>query len=184
MFEPKTTALVLIDLQKGILARQGAPYSSSEVLTKCTHLADRFREAGATIVHVRVDIRQIQNLPVDEPMRPPGSPEPPESASELVLARGEKDLVITKHQWGAFYGTALDQQLRRRGIKTIILAGIATNFGVESTGRDAQERGYEIVFVEDAMTTVSAEHHEFATKHIFPRLGRVRSSEKVLEVLA
>ena len=44
------------------------------------------------------------------------------------------DIVITKRQWGAFHGTELDLQLRRRGIRGIVLGGIATNFGVEFTG--------------------------------------------------
>src|SRR3546814_10758135 len=52
------------------------------------------------------------------------------------------DLRITKHQWGAFYGTDLDLQLRRRRIETVVIGGIATNFGVESTARAAHEHGY------------------------------------------
>ncbi len=76
---------------------------------------------------------------------------------------GQEDLLITKRQWGAFHGTPLDQLLRRRGIKTIVMGGIATNFGVESTARAAIEQGYAVVFAEDAMTTMSAEMHQFAT---------------------
>ncbi|HXD01092.1 MAG TPA: isochorismatase family protein, partial [Verrucomicrobiae bacterium] len=94
------------------------------------------------------------------------------------------DLLITKHQWGAFYGTELDLQLRRRAVQTIVLGGIATNFGVESTARDAYERGYHQIFAEDAMTSVSAEAHEFVVKNIFPRLGQVRSTNDVLSALA
>ena len=90
---------------------------------------------------------------------------------------------MTKRQWGAFYGTDLDLQLRRRGVKTIVLCGIATNFGVESTARDAWERNYEIIFAEDAMSSMEAESHHFAITRIFPRLGRVRSTEQVLAEL-
>jgi nicotinamidase-related amidase len=92
--------------------------------------------------------------------------------------------VITKRQWGAFYGTELDLQLRRRGIRTIVIGGIATNFGVESTARDAFERGYEQVFAEDAMSSVSAEAHRFAVSVVFPRIGRVRSTDEILQALA
>ncbi len=90
------------------------------------------------------------------------------------------DLRITKRQWGAFYGTELDLQLRRRGIRTIVLAGIATNIGVESTARDAFERGYNQVLVEDAMASMAAEMHDFAVQSIFPMIGLVRSTEEVL----
>src|ERR1041384_346787 len=95
------------------------------------------------------------------------------------LERPPTDVVITKHQWGAFYGTELDLQLRRRGVRTIVLCGIATNFGVESTARDGWERNYAIVFAEDAMAGVSAEAHQFAISTIFPRIGRVRSTEEI-----
>jgi nicotinamidase-related amidase len=91
--------------------------------------------------------------------------------------------VIFKRKWGAFYGTDLDLQLRRRGLKTIVLCGIATEFGVESTARDAYERGYEQVFAEDAMTGRSAESHANSITHIFPRMGRVRSTEEIVAAL-
>lgn len=85
--------------------------------------------------------------------------------------------MILKRQWGAFYGTDLDLQLRRRGLETVILCGIATEFGVESTARDAYERGYNLVFADDAMTGASTESHINSVESIFPRLGRVRITE-------
>ena len=97
----------------------------------------------------------------------------PADWSEIVPEIGPRsgDIVITKRQWGAFYGTALDLQLRRRGIRTLVFGGIATNFGVESTARDAYERGFEQVFVEDAMSGLTAEAHQFAITTIFPRIS-------------
>jgi nicotinamidase-related amidase len=92
-------------------------------------------------------------------------------------------VIITKRQWGAFYGTELDLQLRRRGIDTIVLCGIATNWGVESTARDAYERGYQQIFVEDAMSARDAEGHSHTVASLFPRVGRVRSAEDVLAAL-
>jgi nicotinamidase-related amidase len=93
------------------------------------------------------------------------------------------DLIVTKRQWGAFYGTDLEQHLRRRGIRTIVIGGIATNFGVESTARAAFDQGYEVVFAEDAMSSVSAEVHEFPIKNVFPRMGRVRTVEQIVKAL-
>ncbi len=86
------------------------------------------------------------------------------------------DILITKRQWGAFYGTELDLQLRRRGIKTIVLGGVATNFGVESTARQAWEYGYDLVIAEDATASSSAELHEVSIKQIMPRIARIASS--------
>ena len=86
---------------------------------------------------------------------------------------------ITKRQWGAFYGTELDLQLRRRGIRTIVLGGIATNFGVESTARQAWEHSYELVLVEDATASTSAELHDFAIRFILPRIARVTQTSDI-----
>ncbi len=88
------------------------------------------------------------------------------------------DLVITKRQWGAFYGTELDLQLRRRGIRTLVLGGVATHIGVESTARQAYEHGYELLIVKDATTSSVAEGHEMSMKHILPRVGRLVQSSR------
>jgi nicotinamidase-related amidase len=93
------------------------------------------------------------------------------------------DIVITKRQWNAFHGTELDLQLRRRGIKTVVLSGIATNMGVESTARTAYELGYQLVFAEDAISSVAAGMHEFAAQTIFPMIGTVRSTEEIIAAL-
>jgi len=185
--DPRTTALVLIDLQRGIVARPVAPHSAAQVLERAGRLASRCREVGSTVVLVRVaygsDGRDRLAPRVDAASW--GGPAPADF-SEIVAEIGprEGDIVITKRQWGAFYGTELELQLRRRRIGTLILGGIATNFGVESTARDAYERGYEQVFVEDAMAALTAEAHHFAVTTIFPRIGLVRSTEDVLNALA
>jgi nicotinamidase-related amidase len=185
-FDPKSTALVLIDLQHGIVGRPLAPHSAADAIARAAQLAAALRAKGGTVAYVRVDVAQVLHLPVDAPTRDPSAPPPPAIASEIVPESGRQptDLLITKRQWGAFYGTELDQQLRRRRIRTIMLGGVATNFGVESTARAAFDRGYELIFVDDAMSSVSATAHEFAVQNIFPRMGRVRKTEQVLEALA
>lgn len=185
--DPKTTALVLIDLQNAIVSRPGAPHPSGDVVRNAVRLAAKFRERGATIALVRVsfaaDRKDAVNTEVDAPFKMSG-PLPP-NWSEIVPELGpiEGDLIITKRQWGAFYGTDLDLHLRRRGVRTIVLAGIATNFGVESTARDAFERAYQLIFAEDAMTSLTAEGHSFVIQNIFPRIGLVRPTDAVLEGL-
>ena len=180
------TALVVIDLQAGILARPCAPHASADVLDRSAAMCSRVRAAGGHIVLVRVsfaaDGSDVPSQPCDEPMvraRPTGW-----DVLSPALGSGERDIHITKRQWGAFYGTELDLQLRRRGVTTLVMCGISTNFGVESTARDAWERNYAIVFAEDAMTSFDAAAHAFAVKSIFPRLGRVRPTSEVLAALA
>ena len=182
--DPKQTALVLIDLQKGVLSRQTAPHSAADVLARSVRLANAFRKAGGLVVLVHVsfspDGADALKQPTDAgPMG--GARDADWDVISPELGPGEGDIVITKRQWGAFYGTQLDMQLRRRGIETIVIGGIATNFGVESTARDAYEHGYAVVFVEDAMAGLSESAHSFAISNIFPRLGRVRSTEEVLK---
>jgi nicotinamidase-related amidase len=177
------TALVLIDLQKGIAGLPLAPYTGADVVSRAVKLADRFRAAKAPVVLVNVnfspDFGDAVKVQTDVTM-PSG--DRPADWAEIVPELGPKpgDILITKRQWGAFYDTGLDLQLRRRGVRQIVLAGIATNYGVESTGRPAHEIGYQLILVEDAMSSRSAELHTFAVTHIFPRLGLVRSTEEVL----
>jgi nicotinamidase-related amidase len=184
-FDPTTTALIIIDLQRGIVARQAAPHSASEVVERCAKLADAFRERNALVVLVHVAFGDDRERLKPEADSPPPSAPIPSDWSDIVPEVGPRsgDVVITKRQWGAFYGTALDLQLRRRGIRTLVYGGIATNFGVESTARDAYERGFEQVFVQDAMSGLTAAAHEFAVTTIFPRMGRVRSTANVLAAI-
>ncbi len=178
--DPKTTALVLIDLQKGVLANTLAPITGQELLARGRALAERFRAAKAPVVLVNVAFSadgadMLRQRADQEPQLPAGafpagwSDFPPE-----LLQPG--DLQITKRQWSAFYGTELDLQLRRRAIRTIVLGGVATQIGVESTARQAYEHGYELLLVKDAMTSSVAEGHDMSMKHILPRLGRIVQS--------
>jgi nicotinamidase-related amidase len=178
------TALVLIDLQQGIVGRQLAPHAAADVVARCAALASALRAQGGTVIYVHVLVNETIALPADAPNPRPATPLP-DSASELVPEAGRQpgDPLIAKRQWGAFYGTNLEQQLRRRGIQTIVMAGIATNFGVESTAREAFDRGYQLIFAEDAMSTMSAELHQFPLQWIFPRMGRIRSTEQILAAL-
>ena len=182
---PATTALVLIDLQHGIVAMPVQPVPGHEVVTRCASLAEAFRQAGAPVIYVRVLLTEMVAMTVDSPMHDPSAPPPPPVASELVPEAGHRDgdILVTKRQWGAFTGTELDQLLRRRGIQTIVLGGIATNLGVESTARAAIELDYDVVFAEDAMASVSAEAHLFAVETMFPFMGCVRRCEEIKTAL-
>jgi nicotinamidase-related amidase len=183
--DPKKTALVVIDLQQGIVARQTAPYSPSQVIERSAHLAKKLHEKGGTVVYVRVDMNDFLQLPVDQPSRDPNGPPPPAAASELVPEAGfqQGDVFITKRHWGAFAGTELEQTLKQRGIDTVVLTGISTNAGVESTARQGTGLGFAFVIVEDACSSTDAESHKFAFEKTFPRLAKVRTTDEVLAAL-
>jgi nicotinamidase-related amidase len=184
---PARTALVAIDLQNRIMSLPTQPHAARKVIEHTAQLAAALRSRGGFVVWVRVALSadgQDRLHPVcDLPWTPPR--EMPPNANEFApgLSIQPADHIVTKRQWGAFYGTDLDQQLRRRGLTTMVLTGIATHMGVESTARDAFERGYEQVFVEDAMSALTAAQHEYAVTQILPRIGRVRRTAEVLAAL-
>ncbi|MEL0553602.1 hydrolase [Raoultella lignicola] len=182
----KKTALVAIDLQEGILPFAGGPHRAEDVVTRSARLAEKCRELGAPVILVRVgwsnDFAEALKQPVDAQT---GAHALPENwwSWPAALGKQDSDIEVTKRQWGAFYGTDLELQLRRRGVDTIILCGIATNIGVESTARNAWELGFNLVIVEDACSAPSAEQHQGSMTNIFPRIARVRSTEDVLAAL-
>ena len=181
--DPSTTALVLIDLQNGIVGMPLEPRGGDAVLAAGKALAAAFRAAKASVVLVHVgfaaDFADAPPQAVDQPMSPPpGGFQKGWSDLAPGLAQSG-DVIVLKRQWGAFHGTDLDLQLRRRRIRTIVLGGVATNFGVESTARQAWEHNYDVVLVEDAMASRTSALHEMAVTHIFPRLGHVTRAADV-----
>lgn len=180
--DPRTTALVLIDLQDGIVAGDKGPRSGAAVVDAAKNLAARFRERRAPVVLVHVGFRDEGEIPsrhVDRPSPIPPGGTPPAFYALAEGLREEGDIVVFKHHWGAFIGTDLDLQLRRRGVKTVVVAGIATNMGVESTVRSGWELSYDMVVVEDACTAHTADLHAFAIDTILPQIARVVSADEL-----
>ena len=186
--EKEKTALVVIDLQKGIVERYGSePYDAVSVVANSAKLADTFRKNKMPVFLVRVTPSPDKKdglKPITD-TTPFAGADMDSDWGKIVSELGPmpEDFIITKRQWGAFYGTELDLQLRRRGITTIVLCGISTNIGVESTARDAYERGYQQIFAEDAMTAHSTDGHKATTTLVFPRIGRVRRMEEIVKEL-
>jgi nicotinamidase-related amidase len=183
--DSKKTALVLIDLQNAIVGMNPVPHTAAQVVENSRKLAEAFRAHGAPVVYVRVDLNDFMTLPVDRPHNRGDKPLHA-AASEITPSAGFQpgDILITKRHWGAFAGTDLEQQLKSRGIDTVVLTGISTNAGVESTARQGTGLGFALVLVEDACSSQNAEHHRFAFENIFPRLTRVRTTDEVLTSLA
>jgi len=92
------------------------------------------------------------------------------------LGSDPHDSLITKHRWGAFTGTDLDDQLRRRGVTQVVIGGVSTSIGVETTARSAYELGYHVVLAIDAMLDRDPICHEHRIARIFPRLGETTSA--------
>lgn len=182
LFTAERTALVVIDLQKEIVNRELSPYTGAQVVQNASRLVNAFTEKGAFVVLVRVssvDGKDMFKPRVDLKMNPAQFQEGWDSlVPELTNVKNAH--VITKRQWGAFYGTDLDLQLRRRGIDTIVLCGISTGIGVDTTAREAYQHAYHQIFVEDAMTASTKEEHDYVCKFIFPKIGQIRTTEEVV----
>lgn len=180
------TALVLIDLQKGITALPTV-HPAAEVVGRAARLARAARERGLPVVRVRVafsaDGGDVVRARTDAP-GPAITPAPDFADYDERVPDGPTDLLVTKRGWDAFHGTELDLQLRRRKITGVVLAGISTSIGVESTARSARERGYEIAVASDAVTDLVASAHENSLEVILPRIAQVDTTEAILAAFA
>jgi len=174
-----TAALIVIDLQKGIV---GLPtvHPGSEIVARSAQLARAFRERGLPVVLV--------NVTAAAPGRTDAGPRKlafPDGWTELVpeLEQQPSDILVSKQRVGAFIGTGLDAMLRERGVTQVFLTGIATRSGVEATARSAFDYGYNVVLVVDAMTDSDAEAHRYCVEKVFPRIGETDTTENVLKLL-
>jgi nicotinamidase-related amidase len=179
------TALILIDLQHGI-TNLPTVAPSGQIVARGAHLADAFRAHKMLVVATRVAFSPdggdvVKTRTTEHGTAPASVPDYGELHSELNL--GNDDVLITKRGWNAFYGTDLDLELRRRKITGIVLAGISTSIGVESAARAANERGYELTIVTDAVTDTSERAHLNSIEVIFPRIAELATTEEVLTAL-
>jgi len=175
------TALVAIDLQKGIVSIPAA-HPIEEVVERAAGLAAAFRRHDLPVVLVNVAGRA--------PGRTAAGAAAPAAAAapdwtEIVPELGAQpsDLRITKHVWGAFHGTELDARLRALGVTQVVLAGVSTSIGVETTARSAYEHGYNVALATDAMTDRDPAAHENSVERIFPRLGEPGTTAEIIELL-
>jgi nicotinamidase-related amidase len=188
------TALVLIDLQKGIAALPTV-HSAEAVIAKSAQLVNAFRAKGLPVAIVNVNPLGAKwtQTRVESPSGPKGAEAIAQARSameqsgffEIVpqIETQPDDIFITKGSWNAFYDTALDEQLKSRQITGIVLAGIATSIGVEGTARAASELGYNITFAKDAITDLHLSAHENSLQTIFPRLGEIDDTAAIISKL-
>jgi len=180
----KNTALVLIDLQKGITQLPLANPING-IIENAAKLVAAFRKAGLPIVPVNVNSVGRPWTQLRKDANPLQRLNFTDDWFDIVpeIKTEPQDIFITKHTWGAFFVTALHEELQKRKVTGIVLAGVATSIGVEGTARHASERGYNITFAKDAMTDMFADAHEHSLKYIFPRIGEVDDTDKIIEVL-
>lgn len=187
IFDLSKTAFVSIDMQKEIVNNGTlSPHTAASILTNNDLLVRTLKRTAALKVLVNVDISTFPYLSQQTDMGGMTASVPPEF-TDLLLKDSLKDtdnmLTITKYNPSAFFGTSLDLQLRRRGIETIILSGVATTNGVYATALDAFQHGYHIVLAEDACSDRDKESHQLFIKKIFPKTARVRSTKQIIEAI-
>ncbi|MEO6084397.1 MAG: isochorismatase family protein [Umezawaea sp.] len=176
--DPKT-ALVVVDLQKGILALPTA-HPTDLVAKNAAVLADAFRSRGLPVVLVTV-----QGMAPGRTEQSFGGRQVPADFAELAaeLNRHPNDHVVVKRTWGAFTGTDLDAHLKGEGVTQVVVVGIATSVGVESTARQAHENGYNVTLAVDAMTDMDAEAHDNSIRRIFPRMAETGTTAEIVALL-
>lgn len=173
------TALIVIDLQHGVISLPTV-HPIGEIVERAAALAAAFRASGQPVVLVNVDGAPAGRT--DLARRPA---ERPAGWTELTpeLNRQPEDHTVTKRTWGAFTNTDLDDYLRKLGVTQVVLAGVATSLGVESTARHAHERGFNVTLAIDAMTDMSADAHANSIERIFPRLGESGTAQQIIDRL-
>ena len=176
--DPKT-ALIVIDLQQGIVTLPTV-HPAAEIVRLSRSLADAFRRQRLPVVLVTVAAsapgRVEQSL--SAATRPPGWTDP---VADMTPQPG--DHTVSKRQWGAFTNTDLDAYLKARGVTQVVLCGIATSIGVESTARHAHELGYNVTLAIDAMTDRNADAHLNSVTRIFPRLGETGTAAEIIAMV-
>ncbi|MBW8744465.1 MAG: isochorismatase family protein [Sphingomonas sp.] len=173
------TALILVDLQKGIVARDTKPYPSADVVAKAAALARAFRARKLPVVLVHVTAGAPGRT--EQPKPTISSPDWADLVPELD--RQPDDHVVEKKSWGAFTHSGLEEHLKAQGVTQVVIAGIATAIGVETTARQAFEAGFNVTLTIDAMTDFKTETHENSTHNIFPRLGETGTTEEIIGLL-
>jgi nicotinamidase-related amidase len=176
--DPKT-ALIVVDLQKGIV---GSPLAHpiAEIVERARSLAAAFRRHGLPVVLVNV-----AGVAPGRTERPPRIELFPEGWTDLIpeLDQQPSDIVVTKRTWGAFASTDLEARLKALDVTQVVVTGVATGTGVEATSRQAYEQGFNVTLAIDAMTDMRAQAHDYSIANVFPRLGETGTTRDILNRL-
>lgn len=202
--DPSRTAIVLIDLQNDIVRNDQGPFYGAifrqvrerKLIDNAVSLVEAAHATGATVFYITVvrrdDYADVVNQLTDLVVTGRGVPAKQQRSliagthgAQLVdeLVPTSRDYVLVKKRRGAFHASELDFHLRSLGITTIVIGGVATDLGVENTVREAWDRDYNVVVVEDLCTAVPESAHDYAIRSVFPRMARVMRTEQVIQAL-
>lgn len=187
--DPKRCAVLAMDFQNDIL--ETTPnYREKHLLETVARVLDAARRVGATVIHVTVSFRDdYADAPPHVPLfqeekargvMKAGSPGT-EICAELTPQAG--DLVVTKHGMDPFNGTPLANLLRAKGVETLVLMGVWTNFVVEAAARTGADSSYRVVVVTDGCASDTEAHHRFFIDTILPKIGLAATADDVIEAL-
>lgn len=176
--DPKT-ALIVIDLQNGIVAYPTA-HPIDGVVKNASALTDAFRSHGLPVVLVNVAGRAPGRTE-----RASNQGEPPAGWLDFVPALNQQpqDHTVTKRTPGAFTNTDLEAHLKATGITQVVMVGVATSNGVEATARHAYELGFNVTLAIDAMTDMNSDAHINSITRIFPKIGETGTTQEIIELL-
>jgi nicotinamidase-related amidase len=174
------TALLVVDLQQGIVGALPVP-SIGTVVEHARALIDAFRTHGLPVV--LINVAGVAPGRTEQPRRL--GDVLPEGFTDFIEELGQQpdDIVVTKRTWGAFAGTDLEARLKAIGVTQVVVLGVATGSGVESTARQAYEAGFNVTLAIDAMTDARPEAHDYSIRAIFPRLGETGTSQDIIDLL-
>lgn len=174
-----TTALIIVDLQHGIVSYPFI-HPINEVVERSRALLDAFRARGLPVVLVNVT-----GVAPGRTERPRRSEKFPAGWAELIpeLNQQPGDIQVTKRSWGAFANTDLEAQLKALGVTQVVVTGVATGTGVEATARQAYEFGFNVTLAVDAMTDVNPQAHAYSLNHVFPKLGESGTTQAIIDLL-
>ena len=174
-----TTALIIVDLQSGLVGSTFI-HPIDEIVTRACRLIAAFRQRRLPVVLVNVN-----GVAPGRTERPRQAGQLPDGWTDFLPELGQQpgDLVVTKRTWGAFASTALENQLRARHVTQVVIAGVATGTGVESTARQAYEAGFNVTLAVDAITDARLSAHDYSIANVFPRLGETGSTQAIIDLL-
>lgn len=202
----ENASLIIVDMQNDFIhdngfvrkssQKIGVPTSSLDLLKtpipRIKRLAEQFRNNGKEVIYiytawepdysdVAIPLKKMAGKAKEMGALVKGS-----WGTQIIeeLTPHETDHMVMKKAYGAFFQTPLDRILRNLNIKTLVITGVATNYCVETTSREAVAYGYDVILVNDATATFDPEGHQATMKVIATGFGEVMSTEEVLQLLA
>ena len=176
--DPKT-ALIVVDLQKGIVSRP-ITQPMDGVVKHTLALTEAFRGHGLPVVLVNV-----AGGARGRTEQPRGHMQFPAGWTDLLaeLNQQPQDHAVTKHTPGAFTNTGLEAHLKGLGVTQVVIVGVATSNGVEVTARQAYELGFNVTLAIDAMTDARDGAHAYSVTRVFPRIGETGATQEIIDLM-